>query len=170
MFCNATGDPMRYALNLPAMTATLLLMCGASASHAQDAEAEIRDLRLRYNDIIERRDVDGFTDILSPTFAELLGSGSVTTGATAVTASYGAIEFRDPAFVAYDRHTDSVEVSSSGRLAVERGHWAARYRGPDGDERCACGGYQAGWVWADDRWRIQTEAYVDLGCDAPTAS
>ena len=79
------------------------------------------------------------------------------------------LEFQDPAFIAYDRRTDWVEVSSDGRLAVERGRWAARHRGQGGDVLRACGAYQAGWVRTDDRWRVQTEAYVDLGCDAPAA-
>lgn len=162
---------MRYALVWPAIAAMLMFFSGGPVSHAQEgrAEADIRELRIQYNHTIERRDVEGFANFLSPTFAELLSTGDITTGARAVAESYGAIEFQDPSFIAYDRHTDSIELSSSGRLAIERGHWAARYQGPDGEELRACGGYQAGWVRADDRWRVQTEAYVDLSCDAPAA-
>ena len=156
---------------LAAITAMWMLVLGGPASHAQQAraEADIRELRIQYNDTIQRRDLEGFAKFLSPTFAELLSSGDITTGAGAVAASYGAIEFQDPLFIAYDRRTDSVEFSSTGSLAIERGHWVARYRGPRGEELRGCGGYQAGWVRDDSSWRIQTEAYVELSCDAPTA-
>jgi ketosteroid isomerase-like protein len=157
---------MLYVSILPAM---LVILAGSPASHVQHVEAEvdIRALRIQYNDTIERRDVEGFANVLSPTFVELLSSGSVTTNAVAVAESYRAIEFQDPAFIAYDRHTDTVDISSNGALAVERGRWAARYHGQNGDELRGCGRYQAGWVRADGRWLIQTESYVDLSCDAP---
>lgn len=63
--------------------------------------------------------------------------------------SYAGTEFKDPAFIAYDRRPDTVEISADCRRAVERGQWRARFRLPDGGEIGAAGLYQAGWTQLD---------------------
>ena len=135
----------------------------AEASGASDADT-IRDLRLQYNHAIEMREAGAFAKFLSPTFAELISTGEVTSGAKVVADSYVATEFKDPTFIAYDREPDTIEVAQNGRFAVERGHWRARFRGPGGAEVGGSGFYQAGWVRINGGWRIQTEAYVMLTC------
>jgi ketosteroid isomerase-like protein len=135
----------------------------ADAAGASDADA-IRDLRLQYNHAIEMREAGAFAKFLSPTFAEMISTGEVTSGAKAVADSYAAVEFHDPTFIAYDRQPDTIVVAQNGRFAVERGHWHARFRDPSGSEVGGSGFYQAGWVRMDGGWRIQTEAYVHLTC------
>lgn len=123
----------------------------------------IRNLRHEYNLAISSHDAGSFTKFLSPTFVEMASSGEVTRGAGAVAESYAAIEFKDPAFLAYDRRPDTIEVADNGRFAVERGHWRAIRRG-QGREVGASGLYQAGWVHSKGTWRIQSEAYVKMAC------
>jgi len=135
----------------------------AGASGSTDADT-IRALRLAYNRAIEARDAAAFAKVLSPTVSEMISTGEVVTGATAVAESYAAIEFKDPTFIAYDRQPDTVEVSPNGRFAAERGHWRARYRAADGSEVSGSGVYQAGWIRTGAGWRIQTEAYVQFTC------
>ena len=97
------------------------------AAGLSDAEA-IRGLRLQYNQVIQQRRPEGFAAFLSPTFTELISTGEVTHGAKAVADSYAADEFKNPNFIAYDRHPDTVVVAKNGLTAVERGHWRARFR------------------------------------------
>ena len=165
---------IRYAGFWPHAAAILAVMAigvsyaaasGAEASGAAVSDADaIRDLRLQYNHVIELREAGAFAKFLSPTFAELSGAGEVIVGAKAVADSYAAMEFKNPAFIAYDRQPDTIEVAQNRRFAVERGHWRARFRDPSGAEVGASGLYQAGWVRMDGGWRIQSEAYVKLTC------
>ena len=83
--------------------------------------------------------------------------------------SYTRSEFKDPKFIAYDRRTDTVQIGAGGSLAVERGHWRARWRAPSGAETGASGLYQAGWAREGGVWRIKTEAYAKLVCADPTS-
>jgi ketosteroid isomerase-like protein len=135
----------------------------ASGAAVSDADA-IRDLRLGYNHAIELREAGAFVKFLSPTFVEMDSTGAVTIGGKTVADSYAAAEFKDPTFIAYDRHPDTIDVAQNRRFAVERGHWRARFRDPNGAEVGASGLYQAGWVRIDGDWRIQSEAYVRLTC------
>ncbi len=137
---------------------------GARAEGGEGAAASIRALRLQYNHAIESRDPGAFAKFLSPTFVELTSSGEVTRGAKAVADSYADTEFKDPTFIAYDRRPDTIDVARSGRFAVERGHWRARFRAPGGGEAGATGLYQAGWIKMGDGWRIRTEAYAQMTC------
>jgi len=125
--------------------------------------AEIRRLRIAYNEALSRRDGAGVPDFLAPDMVELSGV-SVQVGREAVARSYAEQEFQDPAFIAYDRITDTIELSSDGMTAAERGHWRGRSRQPDGSIDGNRGVYQAGWTKRDGRWRIRTESYIQLHC------
>jgi ketosteroid isomerase-like protein len=139
------------------------LVAPAEAAGVVDTDT-IRDLRLQYNHAIESRDANAFLKFLSPTFVEMISTCEVTQGASAVANSYASTEFKDPAFIAYDRQPDVIEVSQNGRYATDRGHWNARSRGADRKVVGGSGLYQAGWVRMDAEWRIHTEAYVQLTC------
>lgn len=136
---------------------------GAFGAAVSDADA-IRNLRIQYNQAIEARDAGSFEKFLSPTFVEMSAGGEVTRGAKAVADSYAAAEFRDKTFIAYDRRPDTIDIAPSGRFAVERGHWRARFREPGGSDVGGSGLYQAGWIRMDGGWRIQSEAYARLTC------
>jgi ketosteroid isomerase-like protein len=125
--------------------------------------AEIRRLRIAYNEALEARDVAAVREFLAPEMVELSGV-SVQAGSNAVARSYAEQEFQDPAFIAYDRITDSIELAGDGLTAAERGHWRGRYRQPDGSVDGNRGVYQAGWTKRDGRWRIRTESYIQLHC------
>jgi ketosteroid isomerase-like protein len=138
----------------------------ASPQSTATEVAEIRRLRIAYNEALSQRNGAAVREFLAPEMVELSGV-SVQTGSNAVARSYAEQEFQNPAFVAYDRITDSIELASDGLTAAERGHWRGRYRQPDGSIDGNRGVYQAGWTKRDGRWRIRTESYIQLECARP---
>lgn len=143
-----------------------LLLAPAVAPPADEA-ATIRAARLAYNAVIAGRQADQLSDFASDDIAVMASNGSIIEGKAALTASYAGREFQDPAFIAYDRQPDTIEVAPNGRFAVERGHWRGRFRTAGGGETGNRGLYQAGWVRTPAGWRIRTEADVKLVCATP---
>lgn len=143
-----------------------LLLAPAAAPPADDV-ATIRAARLAYNAVIAGRQADRFPDFVAGDVVQLSSNGAIVTGAAPLAASYAGREFQDPAFIAYDRQPDTIEVAPNGRFAVERGHWRGRFRTAGGGETGNRGLYQAGWVRTPAGWRIRTEAYVKLVCATP---
>ncbi len=70
---------------------------------------------------------------------------------------------KDPGFIAYERLTDRVQVSTGGAKAAETGHWVGRWKEADGEMRLT-GVYLAMWIQTDGRWTVKSEAYVALAC------
>lgn len=133
------------------------------AIETTEAEA-VRGRRLAYNRVIADRRPDAMADFLTPGFVQLSSNGAITIGADNVRARYADEEFRNPAFIAYDRQPDTVAISANGRFAIERGHWRSRFRDAKGGETGNTGLYQAIWIRQDGVWRIRTESYGRLTC------
>ena len=161
---NKTAARRQHGFAAVAMAFALLPAAQALAQpHAAD-EAAIRQLRVGYNAVIAARQPDRFAAFVAAGIVEMSSQGEVTRGAQPLAESYASQEFKDPSFIAYDRRTDTVQVSADGTLAVERGHWRARRRAAGGGETGGGGLYQAGWIKQGGAWRIQTEAYASLAC------
>lgn len=131
-------------------------------------EADIRAARAAYGAAIDAHAPERFGAVLHRDFVQIGSGGSTIAGAATVAASYAANEFKDPAFITYERVPEAIEVSPNGTLAMERGHWQAKLRNPAGGVEGNAGAYQAGWVREDGRWQLRTEAYVKLTCAAIT--
>jgi ketosteroid isomerase-like protein len=134
------------------------------ASARATDEAEIRARRIAYTEAIATRRPDLMAGFITENMAEMVSSGDVNKGRGPVIADYEKVEFNDPDFVGYDRHTDNVEVDPSGIVAAERGHWRAQVRDADGQLVQIGGAYQAGWIRQGGTWLIRTEAYVMITC------
>ena len=133
-----------------------------------DDDGVIRARRKDYNEAISARRGEVMATFLTENMAEMTSDGSVNKGRTVVIADYERVEFKDPAFVGYDRQTDSVVVDPSGTVAAERGHWHGQFRTADGQVVGNSGVYQAGWIKQNGVWLIRTEAYVQTTCSAKT--
>jgi hypothetical protein len=87
----------------------------------------------------------------------IVGDGSLILGARDVLEAF-ASQFADPAFVAYVRTTDRIELDAAGDRAAEHGTWVGTMRG-SADTR---GTYLATWRKAVGQWLIENELFVTL--------
>jgi ketosteroid isomerase-like protein len=98
---------------------------------------------------------------LRPHFAHdiivIVGDGGLIEGADAVVAAF-ANQFADPAFIAYERTTDTVALADDGERAAETGRWVGRWKG--GVEMS--GVYLAAWRASRGQWLVERELYVTL--------
>jgi ketosteroid isomerase-like protein len=98
---------------------------------------------------------------LRPHFADdmllIAGDGAPILGADAVLAAF-ASQFADPAFVAYVRTTDTVELADDGHRAAETGRWIGRWK--HGVEMG--GSYLAAWRESRGQWLLERELYITL--------
>ena len=142
----------------------LLLPALVSAAPARKDSGQIRERRLAYSAAIEARQPDLMRRFLAEDMVQLSSTTEVVAGRETVIQSYSEHEFRNPAFVAYERTPDTVAISDNGRFAIERGHWRGRIRLPGGKITGNSGLYQAGWIKREGVWLIRTESYVRLHC------
>lgn len=124
--------------------------------------AAIESLRAASNRAIDARDLAAFGQTMLPDVDVTRGSGSHVSGRDSVLASV-AVQFKDPHFLGYVRHTDSIQISSTGPLAAERGHWTGRFRRSDGIQTIT-GVYLTMWRKTEAGWRIRSELFVSLDC------
>ena len=129
--------------------------------------AAIRALRTQSNQTIQSRDLAAFGQTMLPDIEVTRGSGSHVSGRDSVLASV-AVQFKDPNFMGYVRHTDSIQISTSSPLAAEHGHWTGRFQRPDGIQTIT-GTYLAMWRKTDAGWKIRSELFVSLACTGSAA-
>jgi hypothetical protein len=121
------------------------------------AENAIRARRRLTNKLIAAHDARRLRPFLDPQVKLIAGDGSLIPGVEAVIAAFEA-QFADPAFVAYVRETETVELDQAGARAAERGRWTAHARaGPE-----PSGAYLAVWRRVLGQWVIESELYVTL--------
>lgn len=84
------------------------------------------------------------------------GSGGVLIGADAVIDAFAG-QFRDPAFVAYVRTPDAVEIAEDKLTAAETGHWVGTWKNAE-----MSGTYMAAWACVRGQWIIERELFVTL--------
>lgn len=130
-------------------------------------KSAIQAARAQSNQAIAARDLTGFGKTMLPDIYVTRGSGSHVTGRDSVLASVAG-QFTDPNFLGYVRQTDSIQVSATGPLAAEHGHWTGRFRRPDGIQLIT-GTYLSMWRKTDDGWKIQSELFVSLACSGSAA-
>ena len=120
-------------------------------------DAAIRAKRKLTNRLIASRDAARLRPHLTDDMLLIVGDGDLIQGADAVVAAFAA-QFADPAFIAYVRTTDSVELAEDGRRAAETGHWVGQWK--SGVEMS--GAYMAAWRESRGQWLLERELYVTL--------
>lgn len=120
-------------------------------------DAAIRARRKLTNRLIAAHDADRLRPHLTDDMLLIVGDGDLIQGADAVIAAF-ASQFADPAFVAYVRTTETVEVAADGRRAAETGRWVGNWKGGV----AISGVYMAAWRESRGQWLLERELYVTL--------
>jgi ketosteroid isomerase-like protein len=120
----------------------------------QDAIAARRKLT---NRLIAGKDARRLAPFFAPDIKVIVGDGSLILGASGVLEAF-ASQFADPAFVAYVRTTERIDLDAAGKRAAERGTWVGTTRGVE-DTR---GTYLATWRKVTGQWVIENELFVTL--------
>ncbi len=120
-------------------------------------EIAIRTKRKLTNRLIAAHDAARLRPHLTDDMLLIVGDGDLIQGAQAVTAAFAG-QFADPAFIAYVRTTDTIELAADGRRAAETGRWVGSWRG--GVE--ISGVYMAAWRESHGQWLLERELYVTL--------
>ncbi len=120
-------------------------------------DVAIRAKRKLTNRLIAAHDAARLRPHLTDDMLLIVGDGDLIRGADAVVAAF-ASQFADPAFIAYVRTTDTVDLADDGRRAAEAGHWVGSWKG--GVQ--ISGVYMAAWREGRGQWRLERELYVTL--------
>ena len=124
-------------------------------------EDAIRARRRLTNKLIAGHEAGRLRPFFDPAVNLIAGDGSLIVGADAVLEAFEA-SFRDPAFVAYLRTTETVTLDSAGARAAETGRWLGTWKREGGEARM-WGSYLAAWKKTHGQWVIASELYITLG-------
>src|ERR1700744_6460259 len=91
-------------------------------------DGAIRAKRKLTNRLIAAHDAARLRPHLADDMQLIVGDGELISGADAGGAGF-ASRFADPAFVAYERTTETVEFADDGRRAAETGRWVGSWKG-----------------------------------------
>jgi len=80
------------------------------------------------NRLIAAHDAPRLRPHLADDMLLIVGDGDLIQGADAVVAAF-ARQFADPAFVAYVRTPETVEIAEDGQRAAETGRWVGTWKG-----------------------------------------
>ena len=116
----------------------------------------IRARRRLTNRLIAAHEAGRLRPFLHPQIKVIVGEGALITGAEAVVEAFQA-QFSDPAFVAYVRTPDGVELDQAGLRAAESGRWVGTWR-----QVRMSGVYMASWRKVTGQWLIESEMFVTL--------
>jgi ketosteroid isomerase-like protein len=120
-------------------------------------DTAIRAKRKLTNRLIAAHDAARLRPHLTDDMLLIVGDGALIQGADAVVAAFAG-QFGDPAFVTYERTTDTVELAADGLRAAETGRWVGRWKG--GVEMA--GVYMAAWRESRGQWLLERELYITL--------
>ena len=120
-------------------------------------DAAIRAKRKLTNRLIAAHDAARLRPHMTDDMLLIAGDGALIQGAEAVVAAFAA-QFADPAFLAYARTTDTVELAADGARAAETGRWIGTWKG--GVQMS--GVYMAAWRENHGQWLLDRELYVTL--------
>ena len=120
-------------------------------------EDAIRARRRLTTKLIAAHEASRLRPFLDPEVKVIAGDGALITGADAVIAAFEA-QFRDPAFIAYERTPEKVEIDQAGARAAETGRWVGSWK-----QARMTGVYLAAWCKVTGQWVIESETFVTLG-------
>jgi hypothetical protein len=124
---------------------------------AAPAETAIRARRKLTNRLIGEHQAARLRPFFNEDACVIVGDGGLVMGAEAIVAAFAA-QFGDPAFIAYVRTPETVEIADDSQRAAEHGRWVGTWRG---GARMA-GTYLAVWRAVHGQWVIEHELYVTL--------
>lgn len=126
-------------------------------------EALIREARERFNQAIERQDVEAIKAFFLPEYHIVTGRSDQTHGRENEAQLLSRMFAGDPSFVCH-RTTREVRVNTGWGLAEELGNWRCDYT-VDEEEIHSSGVYAAKWQrTTTDQWLLQSEVFTTLQC------
>jgi ketosteroid isomerase-like protein len=120
-------------------------------------DVAVRAKRKLTNRLIAAHDATRLHPHLTDDILLIVGDGGLVQGAEAVVAAFAG-QFADPAFIAYVRTTETVDLADDGRRAAETGRWVGRWKAR-GE---MSGVYMASWRESRGQWLLERELYVTL--------
>ena len=117
----------------------------------------IRARRHLSNKIIAAHDAERLRALFIPDAKVIVGDGALIIGSDSIVQAF-ASQFSEIGFIAYERHTETIQVDSAGDRAAEHGRWLGRWT----DAVSLAGTYLAVWRRVVGQWRIESELYVTL--------
>ena len=119
-------------------------------------EDAIRARRRLTNKLIAAHEAQRLRPFLDPQVKVIVGDGALITGQDQVIAAFEA-QFRDPAFIAYERTPGEVQIDQAGQRAAEHGRWVGSWR-----QAKMSGAYLAVWRKVTGQWVLESETFVTL--------
>jgi ketosteroid isomerase-like protein len=116
------------------------------------ADTAVRARRRLTNKLIAAKDAARLRPFFTDDVVVIVGDGGLVHGLDQLIAAFAA-QFADPAFVAYVRTTERVEVDEGA------GTWVGTWSGAAGEMG---GTYLAAWRNVRGQWIIERELYVTL--------
>ena len=130
----------------------------------ETAESAIRDAREKFNQAIERKNIDAIKPIFAPNYHIVTGRSVQFHGAENEYQNWKGLFKDDPSFVC-NREPREIRTNIDWGLAEELGDWSCNYT-VDGEKTSASGVYAAKWQRADNRaWLLQSEIFTTMTCN-----
>jgi len=120
-------------------------------------DTAIRAKRKLTNRLIAAHDAERLRPHLTDDILLIVGDGGLIQGAQAVVEAFAG-QFADPAFIAYVRTTERVEIAADGGRAAESGRWVGTWK--NGVQMS--GAYLAAWRGSRGQWLLERELYITL--------
>jgi ketosteroid isomerase-like protein len=132
-------------------------------------ESRIRAARTRFNNALEKQQLDGLADLFAPDYQLITGRGDRYAGPEAHLDMWRNTFSDDPTFNC-QRTPDQVIVNDDWGLAREVGRWLCTQT-VEGTPAQYAGVYAAKWqTTVSSEWVLQSEVFTTLSCDGPPAA
>lgn len=129
---------------------------------APSAEQQIRAQRQAFNAALARGDLPAIATFLADNVQIVTGNSSLVFSGRAAQIGMWWEDFQAADRPSYVRTPDRIELSPTGPMAMETGHWRGVNVTSASD--WASGSYSAKWRRIDDRWLIESEIYMTTAC------
>ena len=141
-----------------------LVVANEIAAESAAAESAIRATREKFNEAIEKQDVDAINPIFAPNYHIVTGRSAQFHGAVSEYQNWQQLFERDPTFICR-REPREIRTNVEWGLAEELGNWTCSYT-VESEKSNASGVYAAKWQRSEDgAWLLQSEVFTTLTCN-----
>ena len=146
----------------------LLLLAAAAlapvpAASAPAAEQQIRSQRAAFNGALARGDLAAIATFLAENAQIVTGRASLVFSGRAAQIGMWWEDLQAADRATYVRTPDRIELSPTGPMAMETGHWRG-VNVKSAAANWASGSYSAKWRKIDGQWLIESEIYMTTDC------
>jgi len=133
------------------------------------AESRIRAARARYNQALEKQQLDGLASLFAPNYQLISGRGDRREGPQAQVEMWRNTFRDDPTFNC-QRTPEEIIVNEDWGLAREIGRWLCTQT-VEGMPAQYSGVYAAKWqTTVSSEWVLQSEVFTTMSCEGPPAA